>query len=148
MSQYRPYSGFKWLNQKEIDEFDVNLVSENSSHGYIVKVDLQYPDELHGLHNDYLLVPEKLEISCGKYCRNIADQYSIKVGSVNKLVPNFGNKGRYVLHYRNLQLYLSFGMKLIGVRRSLRLEPSDRLKKYIDFNTDKKRMLLIALKKI
>ena len=34
MSQYLPYGGFKWLNQKEIDKFDVNSIDENSSDGY------------------------------------------------------------------------------------------------------------------
>ena len=34
ISQYLPYGGFKWLNQKEIDKFDVNSIDENSSDGY------------------------------------------------------------------------------------------------------------------
>ena len=63
MSQYLQYSGFKWLNQKEIDRFDVNSLEENSSIDYILEVDLKYPSELHELHNDYPLAPEKLEIS-------------------------------------------------------------------------------------
>ena len=60
MSGYVPYGGFNWL--KNIDNFDVNSVSEKSPVGYIFKVDLEYPDELHVLHNDYPLAPEKLEI--------------------------------------------------------------------------------------
>ena len=61
MSRYLSYSGFKWL--KSVDNFDVNSVSENSLLGYILEVDLEYPDELHALHNDYPLAPEKLAIS-------------------------------------------------------------------------------------
>ena len=75
MSQYLLYGGFKWLNQKEIDKFDVNSISENSSNGYILEVDLEYPNELHQLHNDYPLASEKLEISndmLSKYCSDIA----------------------------------------------------------------------------
>ena len=75
MSQYLLYGGFKWLNQKEIDKFDENSISENSSNGYILEVDLEYPNELHQLHNDYPLTPEKLEISndmLSKYCSDIA----------------------------------------------------------------------------
>ena len=41
-NQYLPYSGFKWLNQKEIDRFDVNSIEGNSSIGYILEVDLEY----------------------------------------------------------------------------------------------------------
>ena len=47
MSQYLPYSEFKWLSQKEIDKCDVNAINENSMDGYILKVDLKYPDESH-----------------------------------------------------------------------------------------------------
>ena len=95
MTQYLPYDGFKWLTKKEIDEFDLNLVKENSSMGYILEVDLEYPIKLHDLHNDYPLAPEKLEISqdmLSKYCSDIADKYGIKIGGVNKLVPNLGSK--------------------------------------------------------
>ena len=55
MSQYLPYSGFKWLNQKEIDRFNVNLIECNSI-GYILEVDFEYPNELHELHNDYIMI--------------------------------------------------------------------------------------------
>ena len=50
MSKYYPYSEFKWLNQKEIDKFDVNLIGENSYAEYISKFDSKYLDELHKLH--------------------------------------------------------------------------------------------------
>ena len=68
------YSGFKWLNEKEISDFCLNSVSENSSIDYILEVDLEYPIELQDLHNDYPLTPEKLEINqnmLSKYCFNI-----------------------------------------------------------------------------
>ena len=105
MSHYLPYSGFKWLNQKEICDFCLNFISENCSIGYILEVDLEYPSELHDLHNDYPLAPEKLETSqnmLSNYCFNIANEYGIKIGGVNKLVPNLGNKSKYVVHHRNL----------------------------------------------
>ena len=125
MSQYLPYSKFKWLNQKEIDKFDVNSIGENSSEGYILEVDLEYPDELHELYNYYPLAPEKLEIShnmLSKYCSSIANKHDIKIDDVNKLVPTLGNKSNYVLHYRNLQLYLSLGTKLTEVHKILKFK--------------------------
>ena len=51
VSQYLPYSGFKWLIQKEISDFCLHSISENSSVGYIVEVDFEHPSELHDLHN-------------------------------------------------------------------------------------------------
>ena len=94
------------------------------------------------MHNDYPLAPEKLEISqnmFSKYFFSISNEYGIEIGGVNKLVPTLGNKNKYVVHYRNLQLYLPLGMKLNRVNRILKFKQSDWLKKYIDFNTDKRK---------
>ena len=71
MSRYLPYSEFKWLNKNETDGFNVNLVNEYNQHEYILEVDLEYPDKLHKLLNDYPLAPENLKICCdmlSKYC--------------------------------------------------------------------------------
>ena len=72
------------------------------------------------------------------YCSNVANDYGIKIDSVNKSVPNLSNKNKYVFHYKNLQRYLSLGMKLVIVHRILKFKQSDFLKKYIDFNTEEK----------
>ena len=60
------------------------LMKKNST-GYFLKVDFEYPNKLHELHNDYLLAPEKLAVSrdmLSKHCKKIADKYEIKVGDV------------------------------------------------------------------
>ena len=72
------------------------------------------------------------------YCSNVANDYGIKIDSVNKSVPNLSNKNKYVFHYKNLQRYLSLRMKLVIVHRILKFKQSDFLKKYIDFNTEEK----------
>ena len=85
------------------------------------------------MHNDYPLVPEKLAFSSdmlSNYWKKIADKYGIKVGDVKKIIPNLGKKTNYVVHCRNLQLYLSLGMKLIKIHRVLEFKQSDWMKKY------------------
>ena len=80
---------------KNVDNFVVNSNSKNSLYGYILEVYLEYPDELHNLHNDYLLAPEKVEITynmLSNYCKTIVDKYSIKVGGIKELVPNLSKK--------------------------------------------------------
>ena len=74
-----------------------------------------------------------------KYCKEIADKYDIKVGDVKKIIPSLGNKTKYVVHYRNIHLHLSLGMKLIKIHRVLKLKQSDWMKKYIYFNTEKRK---------
>ena len=63
MIQDLPYGGFKILSQKEVDNFDLDSIGENSPIGYIVEVDLEYCKELHNSHSDYLLCPGKIEVS-------------------------------------------------------------------------------------
>ena len=148
MSSYLPYGGFKWL--RNVDGFDVIWISEKSPIGYILEADLEYPDELHALHNDYPIAPQNLAISydmSSDYCEKIAEEYEIKVGDVMKLIPNLGNKNNYVLHCRNLQLHLSLGMKLTKIHRVLEFKQSDWMKKLI-LTLKKEQMLLIVLKKI
>ena len=78
------------------------------------------------MHNDYPLAQKNPEIShnmLSNYCSNIANEYGIEIGGVNKLVPNLDNK--YVPRYRNLQLYLSLEMKLVCVHRLLKFKKFD-----------------------
>ena len=100
MSEYLPYVKFRWV--KNVDGFEVISVDEKSDAGYLLEVNLDYPDELHELHNDYPIAPEKLAVSNDMllaYCKNFADKYDIKVDDVKKLIPNLGNRTEYVLHY-------------------------------------------------
>ena len=79
---------------KNVDRFHVNSISEKSPIGYILELDLEYPDELHLLHNDYPLAPEKLAISYDMlpdYCRKIADEYEIKT-ECKKIHSKFGQQ--------------------------------------------------------
>ena len=104
--------------------------SESSPIGYILELDLEYCKKLHDNHIDYPLAPEELEISSNmlpKYC------------SDNKLVPKLRDKVKYIVHYRNLQLYLELGIKLIKIYRILKFKQSNLLKEHIEFNTQKRK---------
>ena len=130
----------KWL--KNVDGFDVMSISEKISIGYILKVEFEYSDELHNSHNDYPLAPGKLAVFYKMlldYCKEIADKYRVRVGDAKNLIPNLGNKTKYVLHYKDLQLHLSLRMKLTKIDRVLKFKQSDWMKKYIDVNTEKRK---------
>ena len=139
MSEYLLYSRFKRL--KNIDKFDIMSISGKGSIGYFLEVDLEYPDELHELYNNFPLVPEKMAVSSdmlSKYSKKFTDEYKIKVSDVKKLISNLGNKTNYVVHYRNLQLYLFLGMKLTKIHRVLKFNQSYWMKRYVDFNAEKR----------
>ena len=141
MSQYLPTGNFKWLSQNQIEKTNLGKYTENSKKGLILEVDLEYPQELHDLHNDYPLGPEKIKIAkdmLSDYCKKIADKFNISLGLVHKLIPTLNDKEKYILHYRNLQSYLCLGLKLKKIHRVLQFDQSPWLKQYIDFNTQKR----------
>ena len=141
MSQYLPTGDFKWLSPKQIENINLGKYTENSNKGMILEVDLEYPTELHNSHNDYCVAAEKLRVTenmLSPYCKLILEKFNIKIGQVKKLIPTLADKQKYVLHYRNLQLYLDLGLKLKKVHRVLMFNQSPWLKKYIDFNTQKR----------
>ena len=141
MLEYLPYDEFKSVDASEIDSINFNCVNAESDVGYFLEVDLEYPSELHELHNDYPLALEKLRVRSdmlSDYCLNIAEKYGVKVGDADKLIPNLRDKSCYVLHYRVLQLYMSLGMVVGRIRRVLKFKQSDWLKGFVLFNTEKR----------
>ena len=90
MSQRLPYSGFKWLtpNDCKNDKF-----KKENGKGWILEVDLEYPKELHELHNDYPLAPEKMSVKkewLSEYQTELLENKSMI--NISKLVPNLINK--------------------------------------------------------
>ena len=72
------------------------------------------------------------------YCESIREKFNINIGQVHKLIPTLNKKEKYVLHYRNLQLYTDLGLKVKKVYRVLEFNQLPWLKQYIDFNTQKR----------
>ena len=107
MSQYFPTGNFKWMTDKKISKIDLGKYKAYGKKGLILEVDLEYPRELHDIHNDYPVAPEKVKVSnnmLSAYCKKIAEKYNISIGLVSKLIPTLRDKKEYVLHYRNLHL--------------------------------------------
>ena len=150
MSQHLPTGGFKWLTNEEISNIDLGNYCENLKERLILEVDLEYPNDLHEIHNDYPVAPEKLKVSkdmLSEYCIKISRKYGIPTGVATKLIPTLNNKKEYVVHYRNLQLYMDLGLKLTKVHRALKFKQSPWLKQYIDLNTNKRKVVKMSFKK-
>ena len=136
MSQPLPYSGFKWVDKPPTEP----------GKGCILEVDLEYPAELHESHNDYPLAPERLKVKkewLSGYQANLLEDVNIL--NTEKLVPNLMDKTYYVLHYRNLQLYLSLGMKLKKIHRILEFNEAPWMEPYIRMNTEIRKKIQISI---
>ena len=110
MSQKLPTGDFKWMTRKHLDKW--------TEHPCILEVDLEYLQELHDLHDDYPLAPERL-----------------MVDKVEKLIPNLNSKEKYVIHHEALKQYLELGLKLVKVHRGIKFREEAFMKSYIDKNT-------------
>ena len=129
MSQYLPAGGFRWLKEKEINKIDLAKYKEHSKKSVILEVDFEYPQELHDLHNDYdyPFAPEEMKVTkemLSPYCESIREKFNISIGQVHKLIPTLNKEEKYVLHYRNLQLYTNLGLKVKKVHRVLEFKQS------------------------
>ena len=118
------------------------MYKNDSKKDLILKVNLEYPKELHDLHNDLPLAPQKMKVSKSmlpNYCNRISEKCNLSTCLVKKLITNLYNKKDYVLHYRNLQLYTDIGMKVKKGHCATEFNQSPWLKKYIDLNTEKRK---------
>ena len=137
MCQYLPTHGFEWVPSDEYSTEFFLKQKDDQSIGYMVEVDLEYPKELHDLHDTYPLAPEHLNIQkdmLSNYQKDLADNLGVKIGG-DKLCLTLSDKKNYVCHYRNLRLYLEKGMRIQKVHRVLKFKQSAWLKDYIDLNT-------------
>ena len=136
MVQSLPVSDFKWV--EDLQSLDVMSIPDDAETGFFLEVDLEYPPELHDLHSDYPLAPEKMFIShemLSPYQQTLKEDLQYKPAKVEKLIPNLWDKTKYVIHYRNLKFYLVQGLKLKKIHRVLQFKQEPWLKPYIMKNT-------------
>ena len=108
--------------EKNILKFDEDFTknyNEDSDKRYILKVYVEYPENLHDLHNDLPLLPEKMEIN-----------------KREKLVCNLNNKNNYIVHIRALKQALTCGLIFKKVQNVIEFNQEAWLKPYIDINTN------------
>ena len=136
MCQPLPLDDFQFTEEN----IDVRTVPDDAEFGYILEVDLRYPEDKHIMHNDYPLAPEKMKVANNMLSPFQREHFPETPGEgAEKLVPNLLKKTKYVLHYRNLKLYLSLGMELEKIHRVIKFRQTPWLKSYIEFNVEKRK---------
>ena len=144
MQQKLPVGDYTWLKGEEILKHDWTAAADDDDYGHVVECDLEYPSHLHDAHNSLPLAPEQREIKFpmlsefSKTCYKEAKPGNYKKHKTQKLCSTFYEKKDYVVHSRNLALYLKLGMKLKKVKRAIRFRQEAFLKDYIELMTRKR----------
>ena len=115
MSQPLPTGGFHWV---DIKPDKILKLAKRKSNGYLLEVNIRYPQELHDSHNDLPLMCERM-----------------KINGVEKLISNLYDKKRYVIHIRALEQTLKHGWVLERIHKAIEFKQSAWMREYIDFNT-------------
>ncbi|XP_036148161.1 uncharacterized protein LOC118647413 [Monomorium pharaonis] len=118
MCQPLPYAKFQWV--EDILNFNVNAIAPDSPTGYILEVDLEYPQNLHDAHADLPFCPTRDKPPGTRE---------------EKLLATVCDKKRYIIHYRNLQQCMRHGLRVTQIHRVLKFAQSPWLRKYIELNT-------------
>ncbi|KAJ4445518.1 hypothetical protein ANN_12198 [Periplaneta americana] len=124
MSQKLPYGGFAWLTDEEIRHFDLQAVNDDSEIGYVLEVDIEYPNHLFEKHKELPFCAEFAKPPGGKH---------------KKLLTTLHSKQNYVAHYKLLQQAVDHGLQIVKIHRVIKFRQSHWLKQYIDLNTEMRR---------
>ena len=120
MCKKLPVSDFKWVDDLSIFTEDfIKNYDENSDKGYILEVDVKYPEKIRMLHSDVAFLPERM-----------------KINKCTKFTCTIQNKENYVIHIRALKQAINHGLKLTMVHRIIQFDQEAWLKSYINMNTD------------
>jgi hypothetical protein len=148
--QFLPQSDFSWMKKEEITNFNINQQKLDQEWGYVLEVDLDYPAELHKLHESYPLAAESMEITEEMLSPYAKKEYAKITGKIppqngekcnfkyksQKLSGNLLPKRNFVCHYATLAFYLKSGMKLVKIHRGMKFKQAPYMSDYIDLCTN------------
>ena len=114
MQEYLPWKHFEWMSPHQLNYDFIKGLEPEGEVGCIIQCSLEYPVALHDYHSDYPLAPIKKLIPYGMLspiAKMICDKHKLKrTTNVEKLLATVEDKDFYILHYRNLKLYVSLGL--------------------------------------
>ena len=141
MLQHLPIGNFQIYENNSITESFINKILNThdcSNIGYVLIVDLIYPDNIKYKSKNFPFCPEHETISPDNYTEYMKDHAPNPFKPTNKLICDQTNKEYYIVHYRNLKFYLRMGMIIKKVHRIVSFDQSPWLSNYIDYNTQKR----------
>lgn len=131
-----PYNNFEWVTGNDLKNFDLSSVDTDGEEGYILEVDLLYPENLHYEHNDYPLAPYQGSVTYSDLSEYSQLACTSSTGTKryesNKLLSSLENKKNYVVHIKNFVLYIKLGMVCTKIHRILKFKQKAFLKPFIE----------------
>jgi hypothetical protein len=132
MMQELPHCDFQWVGAEPLGKLEQSLIAgqeikpARTNVGYIFEVDLEYPAEIHDAHREYPLAPERmnvvLEEEPSQFLVALREEYKVRPTNVEKLVPNLHDKANYVVYWKNLNYYISKGLRVTKVCKMVYLK--------------------------
>jgi hypothetical protein len=167
-----PYDRFRWMTEEELAAFDPEKDGgedddPDGGQGYILEVDLEYPEHLHLDHHSFPLAPEQIELTeqdLSPYAQNVLremvgrgehsasasaatkrkcaekDSSFLPRHRARKLTSTFNRRIEYAVHSANLKYYLRAGMKLLRIRRGVAFRQRRFIAPYVEMCTRKRQM--------
>ena len=112
-----PYKDFEWYYDLTLD---VMLIDDEAEYGYILEVDIDYPEKLHDKHAEFPFLPQ--------------NDYPLN-SKVIKLLTTLSSKKNYVVHYRNLKQAINNGLIITKIHRIIRFAQSKWMAPYVQLCT-------------
>lgn len=133
---YLPYNNYFWLSRRCYETYDWSQINTDGNYGYILEVDLHYPKNLHKKHDNFPLAPENIIIeydNLSPYAKKaLFNTTQNKKYSDIKLSATFHDRKNYVVHFKNLKLYLSLGLQLTHIHRVLQFNQKPFIAPFIE----------------
>ena len=141
MLQYLPTGNFQIYENNSITESFINKVLNThdcSNIGYVLIVDLIYPDNIKYKSQNFPFCPQNKSINPDNYTEYMKEHEPKPHRPTSKLLCDQTDKEYYIVHYRNIKFYLGMGMIIKKVHRIVSFDQSPWIAKYIDYNTRKR----------
>jgi hypothetical protein len=140
LSQPLPYKHLTWCDQEEIDYLFkiIKDIPDDSMIGFTIKCDIEYPKELHKMHNNYPFLPINRKVEYSELSDYQKDLIPGKHPTTNKLIIDLYDKKGVVIDYRILKQALYHGLKLTKIHSAICYIQKPIIKPYMDFNTERR----------
>ena len=147
MSQKLPVGKFEWV---EMNIESLLNHSDNDDIGYLVDVDLDYPDSIHESTQEFPLAPSHGVVTnemLSDYQKECIDKHNIKLGKDVKFLLTCETRKYYIVHYRLLKFFVEMGLKVIKIHRAIRFTQAPFLAPYIRYNNEQRKAATNAVAK-